>query len=69
MAEIKYQYGYLMDDNLFVRKGKDEDPFEYYDNKSKTWIPDWDLSEIHTGNVRYRPVSQEEAWTALDLQE
>ena len=63
-----YRYLLVIDENLIVRRELDSPKFERYDAESKQWILDWDLSEIFTGDVRTKPLKEDEAWTMLNSQ-
>lgn len=63
-----YRYLLVIDENLIVRREPDSPKFERYDAESKQWIPDWDLSEIFTGDVRTKPLKEDEVWTMLNSQ-
>lgn len=60
------QYMWLIEDEMLIRMDENNPELERYDPSTKKWIPDWDLSEIYTGEIRFRSLTEEEAWEKLN---
>ena len=59
------RYSYLPDDEIVIRNRMDGSALERYDPTLKQWVPDWDLSEVYTGDVRVWPIREDELWRYL----
>lgn len=62
------KYRYLLEDRIVVRNRMDGSALERFDPETKAWVPDWGLSEIYTGDVRFIPIAEEEVWKYLNMQ-
>lgn len=59
------RYSYLPDDEVVVRNKMDGSALERYDPDTQQWVPDWGLGEIYTGDIRVRPLREDEIWKYL----
>lgn len=58
---VVYRYLLLIDEDTLVRRNVESPKMERYDSDSKEWVSDWSLSEIFTGDVRVRKITEKEA--------
>lgn len=62
------RYSYLLEDKIIVRNKMDGTALERFDPETKSWVPDWDLSEIYTGDIRFVPIQEGDMWKYLNTQ-
>ena len=60
-------YFYYPDEGIIARRKHKSYIFERYDETTKEWVPNWDLSGICSGDIRSIPCkTEEEAWNLLE---
>lgn len=61
------RYLWFIEDEILVRRPEGNHPLERYEPKTGEWIPDWELDEIYTGEVRFKTLTEEEALEKMNV--
>lgn len=56
-----YSYYLAYDDGNIIIRDQIGAPIERYDKKTDSWVVDWDMSGIYSGDVPAKVITKEEA--------
>ncbi|MBF0995485.1 MAG: hypothetical protein HXK82_08805 [Lachnospiraceae bacterium] len=56
-----YEYYLAYDDGNILIRDRNDGPIQKYDGKLRSWVDDWNMCGIYSGDIAARKISEEEA--------